>query len=439
MTRTRRDFLRQTSLAAAAAFLPITAAQAARPGPNDRIQFGAIGVGGRGSKIAQNARDLGDILAVCDVDRSRAEKAAADPKLGNGKAALFADYRKLLERNDINAVTIGTPDHWHSKICVDAMRAGKDVYCEKPLTLTIEEGKILGRVARETGRVFQVGTQQRSEFENRFLTAVAMVREGRIGQVRKVTCVIGTGSSGGPFEKTQPPAGLDWDVWLGQTPKVDYIKERCHGTFRWWYEYSGGKLTDWGAHHVDIAQWAIGMEESGPNSLEVVMGEHDVPFDHGQPTVVDRYNTATRFTVRCQYPSGVELHIRNNASELGISNGILFEGEKGRFFVSRKELTGEPVEALGSDPIAESVPVALRKGKPLSSHMANFVECCRDRSTPVSDVWSHHRALTTCHLANIALRLNRTLVWDPATEQITGDDEANAMQSREPRKGYEIG
>ena len=293
-------------------------------------------------------------------------------------------------------------------------------------------------MVRETGRVLQVGTQQRSEFKNMFLTAVAMVQEGRIGTVKRVTCVIGTGSSGGPFEKTEPPAGLNWDVWLGQAPAVDYIKQRCHGTFRWWYEYSGGKLTDWGAHHVDIAQWAIGMDQSGPLSLEVPLVEHDVPFLRGQPTLDDRFNTATRFTVRCLFPNNVEMHIRNNASDLGITNGILFEGEKGSFFVSRNALRGEAVEGLKENPIAESTLVALRKGKPLSSHMANFVECCRDRSTPVSDVWSHHRALSTCHLANIALRLNRKLEWNPETEQVIGDDEANAMQRREARKGYEV-
>ena len=159
---------------------------------------------------------------------------------------------------------IGTPDHWHTKICIDAMQAGKDIYCEKPLTLTIDEGKKLGQVAKETGRVVQVGTQQRSDHNRVFLLAVAMVRDGRIGKIRKVTAAIGGGPTGGPFPADNPPAELNWDMWLGQAPKVDYREHRCHAEFRWWYEYSGGKLTDWGAHHVDIGQWAIGMENSGP-------------------------------------------------------------------------------------------------------------------------------------------------------------------------------
>ncbi len=173
---------------------------------------------------------------------------------------------------------IGTPDHWHTKICIDAMHAGKDVYCEKPLTLTIDEGKKLGQVAKETKRVVQVGTQQRSDHNRVFLLAVAMVRDGRIGKIRKVTASIGGGPSGGPFPATDPPAELNWDMWLGQAPKVAYRQHRCHDDFRWWYEYSGGKLTDWGAHHVDIGQWAIGMENSGPDSIEVVKGVLPVEF-----------------------------------------------------------------------------------------------------------------------------------------------------------------
>ncbi len=279
----------------------------------------------------------------------------------------------------------------------------------------------------------QVGTQQRSEEGNKFLKAVAMVREGRIGKVKKATCAIGGGDVGGPFKTEMPPAGLNWDMWLGQAPQVEYIKERCHGTFRWWYEYSGGKLTDWGAHHVDIAQWAIGMEESGPTTVEVLLGKHPVPFEKGYPTVHDKFNTASAFLIRCVFPDGIEIHIRHDTE-----NGIQFEGEKGNFFVSRGRLTGAPVNDLKDNPIPDKVLIALRKGKRLGSHMGNFIECVRDRSMPVSDVFSHHRALTTCHLANIALRLNRKLRWDAANEQIVGDAEANAWQQREQRKGYEI-
>jgi predicted dehydrogenase len=401
--------------------------------PNARPRVGCIGLGGMGRGDARAVRRYGDIVAVCDVDRQHAEQARDDKNIGNGKADIYEDYRKLLDRKDIDVVTISTPDHWHTAIAIAALKAGKDVYCQKPLTLTIDEGKLLCKVVKDTQRILQVGTQQRSEDGNKFLTAVALVREGRLGKVRRVTCAIGEGPKGGPFKKSKPPAHLNWDMWLGQTPKVEYIKQRCHHDFRWWYEYSGGKLTDWGAHHVDIAQWAIGMEAAGPTSLEVVQAKLPVSFEKGRPTVDDQYNTVTSFQVRCLFPGDIELIIRGDTE-----NGITFEGDKGTFFVSRGKLSGEPIDALKQNPISDKVLIALRKGKRLDSHMGNFIECCRDRALPVSDVFSHHRALTTCHLANIAIRLGRKLTWDAKAERILGDAEADAWQRRQQRKGYQI-
>ena len=259
------------------------------------------------------------------------------------------------------------------------MTAGKDVYCEKPLTLTIDEGKKLGQVAKETRRVVQVGTQQRSDHNRVFLLAVAMVRAGRIGKIKKVTAAIGGGPAGGPFPATEHPPELNWDMWLGQAPKVDYLAHRCHSDFRWWYEYSGGKLTDWGAHHVDIGQWAIGMEDSGPKTIEVVKGELPVEFKGGYPTVDDRYNTTTEFLVRATFANGVDLDIRDDTE-----NGVTFEGTNGQIFVTRDriDLDGGAVDALYKDPVPESLLNELRKGKPVDGHMANFFECVRDRSTP---------------------------------------------------------
>ena len=317
------------------------------------------------------------------------------------------------------------------------MRAGKDVYCEKPLTLTIDEGKRLGQVAKETGRVVQVGTQQRSDHNRVFLLAVAMVRAGRIGKIRKVTAAIGGGPTGGPFPVAKPPAELNWDMWLGQAPKVDYRAKRCHSEFRWWYEYSGGKLTDWGAHHVDIGQWAIGMEGSGPNSIEVVKGVLPVEYKGGYPAVDDRYNTTTEFLVRARFSNDVTLDIRHDTE-----NGVTFQGSNGKIFVTRDriDLEGGAVGALYKDPVPEALLHELRKGKKVDGHMANFFECIRDRGVPASDVWTHHRALTTCHLANIAIRLGRQkLNWDPAREEIVGDSEANGWQTRPQRAGYEVG
>ncbi len=403
---------------------------------NDRPRVGCIGNGGMGRGDANNAKRFGDIVANCDVDRSHAEQL--NNQIAGGKSEIYEDYRKLLDRNDLDIVTISTPDHWHTRIAIAALKSGKDVYCQKPLTLTIDEGKKLCQVVKETGRVLQVGTQQRSENANRFLTAVALCQEGRIGKLKRVTIAIGGAPSGGPFPVEEVPNGFNWDLWLGQAPKVDYRRQRGHHDFRWWYEYSGGKMTDWGAHHVDIAQWAIGMDQSGPDSVEVVDVAHPVEMQKGLPTRDDSFNTATRFTVRCMFANGVEMLIKDNAPDLGFDNGIMFEGENGRFFVNRGKLTGAPVEALKDAPISTETLVKLRKGKRLDSHMANFMECCRDGGLPVSDVYSHHRALTTCHLANIAIRLGRDLKWNPETEQMLGDAEANAWQSREQRAGFEI-
>ena len=395
-----------------------------------------------GAATRSAASRYGDIVAFCDVDRSHAEGLRKSLKAP--KAAIYEDYRKLLDRKDIDVVTISTPDHWHARIAIAAMKAGKDLYCQKPLTLTIDEGRKILAVLKETGRVFQVGTQQRSENGEMFLKAVALAQTGRLGKIERVTCAIGGAPAGGPFQKTTPPAGLNWELWLGQTPVVDYIKERCHGQFRWWYEYSGGKLTDWGAHHVDIAQWAIGMDHSGPVAIEPASVAFPQPLKNGLPTKDDCFNTATQFLVKARYANGVELRIVdgrgqrlwNNAR--GTDNGLLIEGEKGKIFVNRSILVGDAVDDLKTNPLPEDVLTKLRKGKPSNSHMGNFMACVKDRSMPNSDVASHHRTITVCHLANIAMRLGRKLVWDPATEQIVGDEEANAWQKRARRKGFEV-
>lgn len=425
---TRRGFLRSSAGVAAATLAPGLLAGRRVLGANERPGVGCIGVGGMGLHDLAAAARYGDVLAVCDVDRRHAEEAS-----DGGKRTIFEDYRKLLDRKDIDLVTISTPDHWHTRICIDALKAGKDVYCQKPLTLTIDEGKKLCAAVRQTGRVLQVGTQQRTENREMFLQAVAMCRIGRIGKLQRVTVAIGGAPSGGPFQKQSPPDHLNWDLWLGQAPKVEYIPERCHAHFRWWYEYSGGKMTDWGAHHVDIAQWAIGMDASGPTRVEPVSCEHPVELQGGMPTRDDRYNTATAFQVKCLFANGVEMLIRHNTE-----NGITFEGEAGRFFVSREKLVGEPVDRLKEDPIPGDALKELRKGKPRGSHMGNFIACVKDRGLPVSDVYSHHRSLTTCHLANIAIRLGRALTWDPEKEEIVGDAGATGMLSRPQRKGFEV-
>jgi len=444
--QTRRRFLKTTSGAAAAAatipYLFTSSSALADDQAKDRPTLGCIGTGSRWGAVGPGAMKHADCVAVCDVDKSHAEKGANRVKQIQGHdPEIHEDYRKILDRKDIDVVTIVTTDHWHSKIAIEAMQAGKDVYCEKPLTLTIKEGKQICEVAKSTGRVFQVGTQQRTEMGQRFLQAIAMIRDGRIGDVQKVTCDIGGAPTCDPIPVAEVPAGLNWDLWLGQAPQVEYRQKggntRCHYEFRWWYEYSGGKLTDWGAHHVDIAQWAIGQNgpDQGVTSIEPIMAEHPVEFVDGMPQQDDRYNTASKFEIKCMFGNGVEMNIVSHSSD---GNGILFEGTKGRFHVSRSRINGAPFEALGDNPLPDDAIAAVYGGKKPTSHMQNFFDCIKSRELPISDVFTHHRALTTCHLANIAIRLDRPLKWDAKTQQIVGDDAANAWQTREQRKGFEI-
>ncbi len=464
--QTRRDFVQTTLAAAAASSMPYwffrdPAAAKAFQSPNERPLIACIGTGDRWNAVGPNALAFGDCVAVCDVDAEHKEKGKKrveeiQNKKGNAKEVkMYENYLDLLDKHpETQIVTVVTPDHWHSKISIDAMKHGKDVYCEKPLTLTIDEGKQIIKVLDATKRVFQVGTQQRSEMsangnklQHQFLVAVALARSGRLGKIQKVECRIGGAPPSSDIPKADVPKHLNWDMWLGQAPMTDYLQgsfgnnkqypeSRTHYEFRWWYEYSGGKLTDWGAHHVDIATWAIGMENSGPISVEGT-AKHPVPFENGNPTVSNRYNAATEFKINVKYPNGVEMLIRSDED-----NGILIEGTEGRIFVSRGALKGKPFEDLESNPLPEDALLKLYKGKDpgdqYNRHMKNFFECCVDRTQPISDVYTHHRAMTTCHLSNIAIRLGRKLTWDPDKQEITGDADAKKMQSREQRKGFEI-
>jgi hypothetical protein len=218
-----------------------------------------------------------------------------------------------------------------------------------------------------------------------------------------------------------------------------YIKERSHYTFRWWYEYSGGRMTDWGAHYVDIAQWAAAPDLPGPSLIEPLEVEHPVPMQHGHPVVSDTYNTASRFNIRCTFANGVEMMITDRIKGVTrFDNGILFVGDERTLFVNRREMRGNAMDVLAERPLPEHAVAALRNGRASMPHLANFIACCRDRGVPNSDVWSHHRHMTTCHLANIVARLGRKIRWDATAQQIVGDAEANAFQKREQRKGYEV-
>jgi predicted dehydrogenase len=263
-----------------------------------------------------------------------------------------------------------------------------------------------------------------------------MVQKGLLGDIQKVTASIGGSPTGGPFEKTTPPPELDWNMWLGQAPQVEYIKQRCHYEFRWWYEYSGGKFTDWGAHHVDIASWAIGEDAAGRGPVEIdgTDAQHPVPYENGYPTVDDCYNASQDYAVQCKFANGIEMIVTSRGD-----NGVLFEGTKGRLFVNRGKITGQPIEEhWDKDQFTDEDVQRLYKGKPHEGHKQNFYRCIREGGLPVSDVFSHVQIMNTCHLCAIAARLGRVIRWDPQAEEIIGDDQAAAFFAREQRAGFEI-
>jgi len=388
----------------------------------DRPGVAAIGTGGRGAYVGHRAARRGRMVACCDVDRRRAETFAARY---DGHCQVYGDYRRVLDRKDVDVLTVGTPDHWHAKIVIDALRAGKDVYCEKPLTLTIDEGKRICQAVRETGRVVQVGTQQRSEYDGVFLQAVALARGGYLGRKLRAVVSVGAAPRGGPFAPAPPPATLDWEFWLGQSPQVPYCPQRAHYDFRWWFEYSGGQVTYWGVHHVDIAMWALGLEQTGPVRVQ---GAGELP------SVSGGFNVPSTFRCAMNFASGATIALDSN------KNALRIEGEKGTIVVDRRRLSGKPVENLSTSQREwlRQETVRLARGKQPGNHMDNFFECVADRSLPISDVFSHHRSLSACHLCNIAMRLKRSLDWDPAREDFVGDREASGLLSREQRKPYTL-
>jgi predicted dehydrogenase len=437
----RRDFLRTASAAAAAAWaLPLAPKAFANSAPSDRPRIGCIGVGSMGTGDARDHAQYGDVVALCDVDLRHANQCLADKLICDGKAMVTQDYRKVLDRSDIDVVSIVTVDHWHVKIAIEALAAGKHVFCQKPLTLTVEEGRLINAArAKRPDLAFLIGTQQRAT-QHLFLRAVNMVHQGLLGDIKKVRVGIDGCPTGGPFPVAEVPKELDWEMWQGPAPAHAFRERRCHYEFRWWYEYSGGKFTDWGAHHVDIALWALGRNTPDtPFEKRLVRidgrdAKHPVALKDGYPTVDDSYNTSHDFAVVCHFADGLEVTVTSRGD-----NGVLFEGDRGRMFVNRERITGKPIEEdWDAGRFGELELRRLFKGKPAEGHKANFYRAIREGGETVSDVATHVAAMDVCHLTAIAARLGREIAWDAATQTIPGDAQAAAFLSRTPRKGYEF-
>lgn len=430
MNASRRSFLKTAAAMTAATSLPrwyLDELAHARElsTADEQPAIALIGCGGMGRGDGKSAARFGRIAALCDVDDSR----LAEAKMMWPEAETYHDFRQVMDRKDIQVIVCGTVDHWHTLISLAAMRAHKDVYCEKPLTLTIEEGQHLVTAVRDTGRILQTGSQQRSD--KNFRLACELVRNGRIGKLKHVSVWLPCGRKEGPFAKSAPPAGFDWDLWRGPTPDVDYVRERTHVTFRYWWEYSGGTMTDWGAHHNDIALWGMGLERSGPISIAAKPLVEMIP---------EGFTAYSQYAVECAYANGVTHTCHSTTANAwngavvdaqGQQHGVKFEGSDGWIWVTRGKIEASDPEFL-TTPLPSNA-VRLYES---NDHMGNFFDCVRTRKAPICEAEIGHRSATVCHLGVISLRLGRKLQWNPQAEQFIGDDEANRWLKREMRKPW---
>jgi predicted dehydrogenase len=430
----RRDFLSATSAVAAASIcLPTVAKGFAFHSvkPSERITLGFIGVGkqslGHLNKFLGNTNV--EVVAVCDVVQARMDKASemvatryADRnKSGEYKGLKqFKDFRELIALGGLDAVVIGTPEHWHAIPCILAARAGKHIYCEKPLTHNIAEGRLLVNEVAKAKVIFQTGSQQRSEFGGHFRRAVETIWNGRIGQVKRIRIGVGNPSIPCDLPTEEIPEGTDWDLWTGPAPMRGYNKLLCpegvHNHFPQWRmydEYAGGGLADMGAHHFDIAQWAIKMDKLGP--VQIIPPE-------------DRKATNG---LRFLYENGIEMI--HNVFEEGIKADCVFEGTEGTLLVSRNGISTRPSSIL-EQPLTEKDQRAMAS----TNHHQNWIDAIKSNSECICPAEIGHRSATICHLGNIGYRLGRPLRWDPMAERFKDDADANKHCSREPRAEWKI-
>ena len=495
----RRGFMHRSLAGLTAAGLPLwyarevhgadeaqKAAGAKAPAANGKLNVGWVGIGSPQSRAFQiygTTRGFKQLahVGVCDVDARHVKRAHEMLKKDGHEAETYEDYRKLCARKDVDVVVVATPDHWHALAAIEALRNGKDVYCEKPLTLTIEEALALMKVVQETGKVLQTGSQQRTEMPQ-FRLAADVVRAGRLGKIKTIECRIGGNPTSGPIKEAPVPEGLNWDFWLGPTAKVPYRyendgKTNCHYQFRWFYEYSGGKMTDWGAHHLDIAQWMLGMDGSGPTAVEVI--------DAAEPHKgTDGYNCHPTFKVRYTYPGGTEVIamdgrgtdvkglVRADGKEptrrrrvketvtakegdkevkkevdrfveepmgplSGGENGVLVIGENGTLFVSRGTILASDPKIL-SEPLTKDDP-KLYPTRP-THHFGDFLDGVKTRRKPICNEIIGGGSVIVCHLGVIALRTGQKYTWDPKAHRFTGANasEGNTHLGREYRAPWKL-
>lgn len=425
----RRSFLTKSSLGGL--FLGISAksyrATFAGESPSERVRVGMIGVGNQGGPKNNMKYFLKNIVALCDLDKNYlAEASDFLQKQANLSALMTDDYRRLLDAKDIDAVVVTVPDQWHATMTIEACKAGKDVYCEKPLTLVINEGKPMIEAAQKHGRVVQTGTMQRSGEE--FKLAVELLQKGIVGKVSSVNVTLPSPNwisrAGKPVPDSAPPEGFDYNRWLGPAPMRPYNLNRLHYLFRFFWDYSGGQQTNFGAHHLDIAQWGLGMDESGPVGVEGSGVYHPDGW----------YETPDTTEIKYTYANGVTMTCRQKTDTKNTDQGTEFIGDKGSLFVYRGGIVTNPKELLKD----VEMPKIVSSNANLS-HVNNFFDCVKSRKTPAADIRIGHRSATVCHLGNIAIRTKKKITWDPKSETIVGDAEASKWLTKEYRKPWSLG
>jgi predicted dehydrogenase len=456
---TRRSFLKAATVLSAAAGAPLILPSSVfgANAPSRRINVGFIGCGNQSTidLPAFLGHDDCQVLAVCDVNTASSGYRTPEQFLGRKPAqekvnsfyaartasgaykgcAACNDFRDLLARKDIDAVAIVVPDHWHALMVVMAARAGKDIYCEKPLSLTVSQGQAMVKAVREHQRILQTGSHYRSSPDNR--RGCELVRNGRIGQVKRILTQVAEINAVDPGPGWQPtpiPEGFDYEMWLGPAPWAPYHKDRCFYRFRFNLDYSGGQVTNFGAHSNDDAQWALGMDSSGPIEVE----------DQGSewPPKGGLYDTATKTAFRARYANGTELICKTDQPGFGVR----FEGTEGWVEYGYQGLKTNP-ESLKTSPITSNE-IHLPVSNPnrtqeagqyhVPDHVRNFLDSIKSRQDPVAPVEVGHRSATVCHLGNIAMRLKRKLRWDPAQEEFADDEEANRMLTRPMRPPWHL-
>lgn len=434
-TLSRRDFVRRTTAltAGAVAFPHIIPASALGQGgavaPSNRRVLGCIGVGSQGTGNMRGFLRQKDvqIVAVADVDRGHRERAMniINETYQNGDSVGYNDFREMLDRDDLDAVSIAVPDHWHAIPAIAASNKGLDIYAEKPLALTITEGRAMVDTIHRNGTVWQTGSWQRSQAH--FRRACELVRNGRIGEVHTVKVGLPTGKPGGGMQEMPIPDGFDYNFWLGPSPSAPYTKDRCHWNFRWILDYSGGQLTDWAAHHCDIANWGMGTEATGPVEIE---GSGDFPRDGLWDASTD-YKFEARYdsTASPVAPGGFTMIVSNS-----FPMGCRFEGSEGWVYVRRGDTLETSPGALKDSEIGEDE-IHLYES---NNHMRDFLDNIATRGKTVAPIQAAHHAITIAHLGNIVMQLGRKVRWNPDTERFINDHQANRMLARAMRGPWHL-